>query len=54
MTQRSKFGSKFKAKVALEAIKGAKTLNEFSNIYVVHQNQISKWKKKMLQLLAEK
>jgi len=53
MAQRRKFGSKFKAKVAPEAIKGKKTLNELSSIYGVHQNQISKWKKKVLELLPE-
>ena len=53
MAQRRKFGSKFKAKVAPKAIKGEKTLNELSSIYGVHQNQISKWKKKVLELLPE-
>jgi len=53
MAQRRQFGSKFKAKVALDAIKGEKTLNELSSIYGVHQNQISKWKKKVLELLPE-
>ena len=35
----------FKAKVALEAIKGQKTLNELASLYGVHPNQISRWKK---------
>jgi len=35
----------FKAKVALEAIKGQKTLNELSSLYGVHSNQIVRWKK---------
>ncbi len=34
----------FKAKVALAAIKGDKTLAELSSEFGVHQNQITEWK----------
>jgi len=53
MARRRQFGNKFKTKVVIEAIKGEKTLNEISSIYGVHANQISKWKKKALELLPE-
>ena len=53
MTQRRKFGKAFKAKVAIEAIKGEKTLNEIASIYEVHPNQISTWKKQALEKLPE-
>ena len=53
MTQRRKFGKVFKAKVAIEAIKGEKTLNEIASIYEVHPNQISTWKKQALERLPE-
>jgi len=43
--------SAFKAKVALEAVKGEKTIAQLSSEYGVHPNQISKWKKKLLQEL---
>lgn len=43
-----KYGSDFKAKVALEAIKGQKTLNELSSEYGVHTTQITQWKKQVL------
>jgi transposase len=38
----------FKAKVALEALKGEKTLAQLSSEYGVHANQIRQWRKKLL------
>lgn len=38
----------FKAKVALAAIKGDKTLSELAEQFDVHQNQIQDWKKQLL------
>ena len=38
----------FKAKVALAAIKGDKTLAEIAEQFDVHQNQIQTWKKQLL------
>ncbi|HQF37157.1 MAG TPA: transposase [Candidatus Dojkabacteria bacterium] len=46
--KRRKFSVEFKTKVAVEAIRGLKTLNELSSEYEVHPNQISKWKKQLL------
>ena len=43
----------FKAKVALEAIKGEKTVAEISSKYGIHPNQIGKWKKEVLERLPE-
>ena len=39
----------FKAKVALEAIRGDKTLAELSKQYDVHPNQITDWKSRLLE-----
>ncbi len=39
----------FKAKVALDAIKGDKTLSELASQYSLHPTQIQTWKKKLLE-----
>lgn len=44
---RKQFGKEYKAKVALEAMKGLKTIAELSSEYGVHVNQINKWKKQL-------
>lgn len=43
----------FKAKVALEALKGDQTIVELSQRYQVHPNQITDWKKQLLEHAAE-
>jgi transposase len=39
----------FKAKVALAAIKGEKTLSELAQLFDVHANQITQWKSQLLE-----
>ena len=41
--------SGFKAKVALAALKGDRTFAELSAQYDIHQNQITDWKKQLLE-----
>lgn len=50
---RKRFSKAFKAKVALEAIRGEKTLAELSSQYGVHSTQISAWKRRALEELPE-
>ncbi len=47
MQKRRRFKSEFKARIALEAIRGEKTLNELASEYDIHPNQISQWKKQL-------
>ena len=46
--KRKAFTSKFKSKVAIEAIKGHKTINELAAEFGVHATQINQWKKQLL------
>ena len=50
---RRNHGSAFKAKVALAAIKGNKTLAELSSDFEVHQNQVTDWKKQLQERAPE-
>ena len=52
-TGRKQFTAAFKAKVALEAIKGVKSVNELAGQYEVHPVQIASWKKRLVEGAAE-
>jgi transposase-like protein len=43
----------FKAKVALEAIKGEKTVTEIAQRFDVHPNQVTEWRRQLLERAAE-
>jgi putative transposase len=47
--KRKKYSSQFKFKVALEAVKGLQTINEIASQHSVHPNQVSHWKKQLLE-----
>ena len=47
--QRKRYGAALKAKVALEAIKGQRTVSEIASEYGVHPNLITKWKKQVIE-----
>ena len=51
--KRRVFGGKFKAKVALAAIRGDKTLSQLASQFSVTGNQVSAWKRKLLREAAE-
>ena len=46
--KRRQFSNQFKFTVALEAVKGLKTINQVAAEHNVHPNQVSAWKKQWL------
>ena len=50
--KRQKFSKEFKAKVALDAIKGQRTINEIASEFEVHPSQVNTWKKQALEGLG--
>ena len=51
--RRRQFSEQLKFKVALEAAKELRTINEIASAYDVHPNQVSSWKKRLLEEGAE-
>ena len=52
-TQRRQHSAEFKAKVALEAIRGERTINELAGEYGVHPVQITQWKEVVLEAVPQ-
>ncbi len=48
MTKRRRFTDDFKARVALEALRGDKTVQEIASKHKVHPNQVSTWKRQAI------
>lgn len=47
------YDSKFKSRVALEALRGELTVAEIAGKYQVHPNQVQQWKKKLMEGASE-
>jgi transposase-like protein len=43
-----KHSKEFKAKVAIDALRGEKTIQEIAQKYEVHPNQVTLWKKQLI------
>lgn len=52
-TTRKQYSPKFKAKVALEALRGERTLSQLASQYHVHPMQVGQWRKTALEQMAE-
>ena len=52
-TTRKTYSPKFKARVAIEAMRGDKTLSQLGSQFKVHPMQIAKWRKTALDQLPE-
>ena len=52
-TTRKQYSPKFKARVALESIRGERTLNQLASQFHVHPVQIGHWRKTALEQLAD-
>ncbi len=49
MNRRTRYSAEFKAKVALAALSGSRTLAELASEYKVHPSQICNWKQALLE-----
>jgi transposase-like protein len=47
--RRKRYGAQFKFQVALDAAKGTETINELATKHSLHPNQISQWKRLLLE-----
>ncbi len=52
MAKRRNFSDSFKAKIALEALRGDNTIQEIAAKYHVHPNQVSTWKRQAVEGMA--
>lgn len=53
MKTRRRFSAEFKAKVALEAIRGERTIAELATKHQLHPNQITQWRRQAIENLAK-
>ncbi len=53
MKTRRRFSGEFKAKVALEAIRGERTISELATKHQLRPNQITQWKRQAIDRLAK-
>ena len=53
MRTRRRFSADFKAKVALEAIRGERTISELATKHQLHPNQVTQWKRQAIENLAK-
>jgi transposase-like protein len=47
--KRKQYKAEFKFQIALEAVKGLKTINQLASEHDLHPNQVSQWKRQLLE-----
>jgi transposase-like protein len=52
-TQRKRYTAEFKARLALEVVKGQRTLNEIASEHGIHPNLLVQWKQRLLEQLPD-
>ena len=53
MGKHRKFSAELKAKIAVEALKGQRTVQEIASSYSVHPTQVTSWRKQLLDFSTE-
>jgi len=53
IVKRKRYSAEFKAKVALEAIKGEATVAELATRFGIHPNMVTQWKRQVIEGIAE-
>jgi len=53
VNMRRRHNAAFKAKVALEAVKGEKTIAQISSEFGIHSNMVRNWRKQLLEMLPD-
>jgi transposase-like protein len=51
--QRKQYSADLKAKIAVEAVKGQRTMQEIASHYSVHPSQVTQWKKQLLECAGD-
>ena len=51
--QRKQYSADLKAKIAVEAVKGQRTIQEIASHYSIHPNQVTLWKRQLLDGASE-
>lgn len=52
-TKRKRYSAEFKAKVALEALKGESTVHELAARFEIHPNMIAQWKRQAIEGMTD-
>jgi len=53
VNMRKQYDAAFKAKIALEAVKGEKTIAQIAGECGIHPNHIQRWRKQLLEMLPD-